>query len=351
MNDNEKEIQNTEVSHSFHYDPYSDPVVILWNNTFREFAQTASAAVSAVYSRINQSSSGLNADAVFTQVLSSYLAGKRGEMIEDAERCAYKRWRERQELNRLGIIPQNQYLFNPIDNHILSEKCKSIASEMVILIQNTAAKTSVNTGGVLSSYALTEMSKVGVQYAEKYANFVISEHEIQYSRWYSEQIVGAENYSDNEVGITAMGSKVFIVHGHDNEAKLEVARFIEQLKLSPIILHERPNSGQTLIEKIETNSDVGFAVILYTPCDVGRAKTEEKYNERARQNVVFEHGYFIAKLGRENVCVLLKDGVEKPSDIDGVVYEPMDTSGGWKLVLARELKSAGYAVDMNLLAV
>ena len=141
-------------------------------------------------------------------------------------------------------------------------------------------------------------------------------------------------------------TKVFIVHGHDNEAKEQVARFIEKLGLEAIILHEQVNQGKTIIEKIEANSDVGFAVILYTACDVG-GKNSQELKARARQNVVLEHGYMIAKIGRANVCALVKGNVETPSDIDGIVYTPMDSAGKWQTDLAREIKISGYDIDMN----
>lgn len=144
-------------------------------------------------------------------------------------------------------------------------------------------------------------------------------------------------------------TKVFIVHGRDNEAKLEVARFIEKMGFKPIILHEQASKGMTIIEKIEKYSNVGFAVILYTQCDVGYAKdNEEEKMFRARQNVVFEHGYLIAKLERNNVCALVKQKVETPNDISGVVYIPFDSNGGWKIPLAKEMKSSGYEIDFNL---
>ena len=69
---------------------------------------------------------------------------------------------------------------------------------------------------------------------------------------------------------------------------------------------------------------------------------------RARQNVVFEHGYLISKLGRNNVCALVKDSVEVPNDISGIVYIPLDNNGGWKIPLAKEMKSSGYEIDFNL---
>lgn len=141
-------------------------------------------------------------------------------------------------------------------------------------------------------------------------------------------------------------TKVFIVHGHDDLLKNEVARFIEKLELTPIVLHEQASSGNTIIEKIEEYSNVGFGIILYTPCDVG-AKNEESNNLqlRARQNVVFEHGFFIGKIGRRNVCALVKGNIEKPNDISGVVY--ISTEGEWRLSLAKELKNSGYNIDMN----
>jgi predicted nucleotide-binding protein len=144
--------------------------------------------------------------------------------------------------------------------------------------------------------------------------------------------------------------EVFIVHGHDEAAKTKTARFIEQLELKPIILHEQASGSKTVIEKIEAYSNVGFGIVLYTPCDLG-AKAEENpiYKNRARQNVVFEHGFLIGKIGRANVCALVKDEVETPNDISGVVYIKMDSEDAWHLKIARELRNSGYEIDMNKL--
>lgn len=141
--------------------------------------------------------------------------------------------------------------------------------------------------------------------------------------------------------------KVFIVHGRDNEAKQEVSRFIETLGLEAIILHEQASSGMTIIEKIEHYSnDADFALVLYTACDQGRGVHESNIppKNRARQNVVFEHGYLMAKLGRENVCSLVKGNIETPNDISGVVYVTMDEYGAWKNEVAKELKACGYSI-------
>ena len=143
-------------------------------------------------------------------------------------------------------------------------------------------------------------------------------------------------------------SKVFIVHGHDGEAKQAVARFVEKIGLEAIILHEQASSGKTIIEKIEANSNVGFAIVLYTPCDLGRSKEgKDQLEPRARQNVVFEHGYLIGKIGRKNVCALVKGNIEKPNDISGVVYIKMDESEAWKYQVAKEMKACGYDIDLN----
>lgn len=142
-------------------------------------------------------------------------------------------------------------------------------------------------------------------------------------------------------------NKVFIVHGHDDAAKQEVARYVENLGLEAIILHEKASTGMTIIEKIEHYSgQADFALVLYTPCDKGRGATETNVHprDRARQNVVFEHGYLMAKLGRKNVCALVKGQIETPNDISGVVYVPMDAPGAWKNSVNTELKACGYNI-------
>ena len=142
--------------------------------------------------------------------------------------------------------------------------------------------------------------------------------------------------------------KVFIVHGHDDELKESAARLVEKIGLEAVILHEQANEGQTIIQKLEKQADVGYAIILYTPCDEGRKKGSENSKPRARQNVVFEHGLFMGKLGARRVCALRKSEVEMPSDAQGILYiEVKEGSNDWKYQVAKELKNAGYGVDMN----
>jgi predicted nucleotide-binding protein len=149
--------------------------------------------------------------------------------------------------------------------------------------------------------------------------------------------------------ISVASRKVFIVHGHDNDAKNEVARFLSKIGLEEIILHERPNLGRHLLTKFEQESEgAGFAVILMTPDDevplIGSTP-----RRRARQNVVFELGFFIGKLGASRVAALIKGDVEKPSDFDGVGYIELDTKGAWKAHLARELQAARVPFDPAML--
>ena len=145
-----------------------------------------------------------------------------------------------------------------------------------------------------------------------------------------------------------VGKRVFIVHGHDEAAKEIMARFVERLGLTPVILHEQPSSGNTIIEKLLAHMDVDFTLVLLTPDDVGSlVSTPSSLKSRARQNVVFELGLFVGALGRKKVCALYKGDVELPSDYQGVLYVPMDDAGGWKLLLARKMRHAGLDIDMN----
>lgn len=150
--------------------------------------------------------------------------------------------------------------------------------------------------------------------------------------------------------ISTYTNKIFIVHGRDEYLRTQVENVLRALGLEPIILQEQANNGKTIIEKIEKCTDVGFGIVLYTPCDEGRLKSEGvELKPRARQNVVLEHGYLMGKLGRERVCCLVSDDVEFPSDIQGVVYTSAKNVGQWKYDIAKELKAAGFDIDINKL--
>ena len=146
-----------------------------------------------------------------------------------------------------------------------------------------------------------------------------------------------------------VGTTVFVVHGHREAFKEQVARFLDAVTdLAPVILHEQANNGRTIIEKFEDHaSKAAFAVVLLTGDDDGRVRGSGEQRPRARQNVVFELGFFIAALGRSKVAVLHEEGVELPSDMSGVLYTPLDAAGAWKLALAKELQAAGLSINLN----
>ena len=138
---------------------------------------------------------------------------------------------------------------------------------------------------------------------------------------------------------------VFIIHGRDDAAKIEVARLIERAGLNAVILHEQPNAGRTIIEKFEDHGGAsGFAIAVVTPDDVG-GLDKENLRPRARQNVIGEMFWFAGRLGRSRVCALIKGDIEMPSDFAGVGYTSMDDRGAWKAELLKELTAAGYTID------
>lgn len=157
--------------------------------------------------------------------------------------------------------------------------------------------------------------------------------------------------NEKELNVTATqkntqtkSNKIFIVHGRDEHAKLEAEVLLHRIGLEPIILSLMPNQGMTVIEKFIKYSDVQYALVLLTPDDVGALNEENaKMQPRARQNVIFELGYFYGKLGRDNVCCTMKSNVEVHSDIAGVVYLPYKNSlEEIKLDLYKELSAAGF---------
>lgn len=165
--------------------------------------------------------------------------------------------------------------------------------------------------------------------------------------------VANQNFTKAETH--TMGSqpqpRVFVVHGHDDAMKEAVARLLLQQDMKPIILHEQPNCGRTLIEKFEAHASVDFAVVLMSPDDIGfPASDDSAKRARARQNVVLELGYFIGRLGRSRVCVLRREtDMELPTDVLGIVYTAFDIAGSWKMRLLTELRAAGFPVRPDAL--
>jgi predicted nucleotide-binding protein len=256
------------------------------------------------------------------------------------------------ELNELNVSEVNRGDDPPVDglSARISSTLASIYGENTIEyerlniaaeLDSTTYSMSVNPFG---GYTPTPVSEVreGVDRGRRRAVSVLQgevdslKEVLQYS--------AAPSPSPKEPELTAT-DEIFIVHGRDSAAKAEVARFIQQAGLKPVILHEQPNAGRTVIEKFEQYGEsAGFAVILLTPDDVGGPDAEH-LQPRARQNVVGEMFWFAGKAGRERVCALKKGHIEIASDFAGVVYTDMDDRGAWKTELLKELRAAGYSVD------
>ena len=247
---------------------------------------------------------------------------------------------ERNEIVQSIVIPFLQDERFQVDGHFVSKKD----------IDRFLIKTSNRSAKDLASYENNHVPPGVIV-------FVLPQDIPEYDKYTTDVTKDLFKEAENIIGCTTdkikvtkspkSYSKVFIVHGHDNLAKQEVARFIEKLSFKAIILSEQPSEGKTIIEKIEEYSDVDFGIVLYTPCDEGREKGLSTLNPRARQNVVFEHGFLIGKLGRESVKKKKKGPVETPNDISGIIYTPMDENGGWKLMIAQEMKRVGYQIDLN----
>jgi predicted nucleotide-binding protein len=214
------------------------------------------------------------------------------------------------------------------------------------LFSNEVIKHEYGRAMLPSRVAHDEMDAFRILHDERMGNQITKlESIVERLGLYQEAVCVPELTISTEAG-SKKPSDVFVVHGHDEGAREAVARFIQTLGFKPIILHETANEGRTVIEKVETHRDVGFAVVLLTPDDEGCRKGGTP-GPRARQNVVLELGYFIGRLGRNRVCALKRGELEIPSDFGGVVYEPFDASGGWKLALGRELRAAGFEIDWN----
>lgn len=159
-----------------------------------------------------------------------------------------------------------------------------------------------------------------------------------------EDIINAnkEDIVNNNV-IKVSGNTTFIIHGHDNLLKNETQNTLLKAGVSNIILHERPDNGRTIIEKlIEEGNSANFAVALLSPDDLSNLG-----NGRARQNVIFELGYFMGRLGKQRVRLIVRDDVEIPSDLQGILYSKYDELGKWKVDLIKEMIHVGISADIK----
>lgn len=166
--------------------------------------------------------------------------------------------------------------------------------------------------------------------------------------------LAAPNGAAATVSTKAVRKKVFVVYGHDPDSRSQLEAMLRRWELEPLILDQLPSEGQTIIEKLEKHtSEANFAVILATPDDIGyRDGHEDEKAHRARQNVVLELGMMLSRLGRKNVAILLKqqENMERPSDIQGLIYIPFkDSVTDGAVLLAKEMAAQGYKIDIGRL--
>lgn len=163
---------------------------------------------------------------------------------------------------------------------------------------------------------------------------------------------GVEDKKKNQDGHAIKTKKVFIVHGRDEISKTNLEVFLREIGLEPIVLHRQADIGQTVIEKFEANSDVGFAFILLTPDEIAYLTPQDSLPDderekelRARPNVMFEFGYFVGKLGRSKVCCLYTGDVVIPSDLNGLIYKKYASNiEEVAYSIIKDLKATGYDV-------
>lgn len=152
---------------------------------------------------------------------------------------------------------------------------------------------------------------------------------------------------------TVSGSpSIFVIHGRADAPRLAVQNLLlRATSHPPVVLMDQGNRGATIIEKLEEQlgKNAGFAVVILTGDDEGRLSGTDEMQPRARQNVILELGYAMGRLGRRNVTLLHEEGVELPSDINGVAYYPLDTQGGWQRHLLGDLKAAGFEISAEAL--
>ncbi|MDH5824281.1 nucleotide-binding protein [Luteimonas sp. RD2P54] len=145
-------------------------------------------------------------------------------------------------------------------------------------------------------------------------------------------------------------ARIFVVHGHDREARDQLELVLRRLGLEPFILQNEDGGGRTIIEALEQNiyREAAFGVVLMTPDDFGYLKTESDADRRprARQNVILELGMIMASLGRARIAILQKGALERPSDTDGILrIEFNDHVREIVPKLVQRFQAAGFVID------
>jgi predicted nucleotide-binding protein len=146
-------------------------------------------------------------------------------------------------------------------------------------------------------------------------------------------------------------NKIFLVYGQDNEMKTDIIQTLKKLDLDPIILSEKPNKTQTIIEKTSDYQHISFAVILVSPDELTypTEKDSDEAKYRTTQTFIFKVGYFLGRLGSQNVVAIYRNNIdfEIPNQLTGIIW--IEYKNGWYFKLIKELKAANFDVNANKL--
>ena len=131
----------------------------------------------------------------------------------------------------------------------------------------------------------------------------------------------AEHFSRQRLqgrATSVSGTNVFIGHGH-SQIWRELKDFIEgRLGLSVDEFDGVPTAGVTITDRLSKMlDDAAFAFLILTGED-----EQPGGQRRARMNVIHEVGLFQGRLGFPRAIVLLEEGCERFSNIDGLIYIP-----------------------------
>jgi predicted nucleotide-binding protein len=154
---------------------------------------------------------------------------------------------------------------------------------------------------------------------------------------------------------------VFVVHGHDEETLRLVCAFLNELQIKPVVLSQSFGPSQSLLQKFfQLSREARFAIVILTADDLGASRIQYEADGvagralqfRGRQNVILELGFFYGSLGWENVFVVYRKpprvfpNFERPSDLDGAVFDPIDEAGQWRETLKSKLTEAGFKMNL-----
>ena len=157
-----------------------------------------------------------------------------------------------------------------------------------------------------------------------------------------------KNYFDT--GKKRIYNNVFIVYGHNEHMRTSVEKYVNKLGLKSIDLLENSSGGlQTIFDAlVDCANAVECAIILLSADDVVLSNNSKKKQYRARQNVIFEMGFFAGFLGENKVIVLYEEheDFEFPSDVGGIFYIKYDNHKKWNEDLFVCLKKIGFEFNV-----